>query len=144
MTKNTAKHHQVFFRFLSMPKVANRKKLKHWAVIQSVSNFACGATKSAKTVFAYFGPNLAYTTQHHVMARLMWSDLEYIMIRSMSSLAAMSMPSSDSSHLATSEQKLTKTNVLPLGFSFKYFTSDGNASRLMRASTWKLTLIYLC
>ena len=46
--KNIAKHHQVFFQFQSMARVDNRKKLKQWAFIQSISFFLMGLESQQK------------------------------------------------------------------------------------------------
>ena len=40
--------------------VASGNRLKHWAFIQSVSNFVWGVGKSAEAAFAYFGPIVSY------------------------------------------------------------------------------------
>ena len=39
---NILRIHSVFYEILAMTRIANRKELKHWALIQSVSNFAWG------------------------------------------------------------------------------------------------------
>ena len=54
--RNVTYRHQVFFQLLSLARMADRKKLKHWGSIQNVANFARGVGKSDESAFLYFGP----------------------------------------------------------------------------------------
>ena len=72
--RNIPRIHSVFYRWLLMARITNRKQLKHWAFIQSISNFTRGVGKSAECAFAYFGYTLAYYTHHRIMTCLMGTD----------------------------------------------------------------------
>ena len=61
MDKNNSKMHASFFELLGMDWCANRQWLKHYAFVQSVSNFARAVRRKAGTAFVCIGHLLAYT-----------------------------------------------------------------------------------
>ena len=57
-----------------MARRKNRKVLKHWAFIRSISNYSRGVARAAETAFAYFGHTLSPSGRQTVMNRLMGND----------------------------------------------------------------------
>ena len=72
--RNIPRIHSVFYDILAMARRSNRKNLKHWAFIHSVSNYARGVGRSAESSFAYFGHTLSPTARRVVMSELMGTD----------------------------------------------------------------------
>ena len=49
-------------------------RLNHWAVIQSISNFARGVRVAAETAFAFFGNSVSPRTRSRIITRLTGND----------------------------------------------------------------------
>ena len=57
-----------------MARRANRRRLTHWAVIQSISNFARGVGTAAENAFAFFGNSVSPRTRTRIINRLTGND----------------------------------------------------------------------
>ena len=68
------KVHSVFFELLCMARIRNRKKLKHWAMIQNIANYARGVGRTAEVLIAYFGNALSNTTRRRLWTKLIGND----------------------------------------------------------------------
>ena len=68
--RNLDREHSVFFDMMCLARQVNRKKLKHWAMIQNVTNFARGVGRSAEKAISYFGNLVSSTTRLSVFGNL--------------------------------------------------------------------------
>ena len=67
---------EVFFELMSLTRIANRKKLLYWAMIQNISNFACGVGRTAECAFGFFGHTLSPTSRDRLFNKLTGNDKE--------------------------------------------------------------------
>ena len=69
-TRTLTKFNEVFFQLLAMIRIANRRKLKYWAMIGNISNFARGVGRHAESAFSYFGHTLSPSARHQLFNKL--------------------------------------------------------------------------
>lgn len=70
------KTNSIFSLILTIARVASRRSLTHWALIQNISSFACGVGQTAKSAFAFFGSHLSSSSREVKIKRLFATDGE--------------------------------------------------------------------
>ena len=55
---------------MTMARIGNPKRMKHWALIQSIANFGWGVGTTAADAFCYFGATVSTSTRYRILRDL--------------------------------------------------------------------------
>ena len=66
-----SKRREVFFSILTLARIAHRRLLLHWALIQNLSNYARGVGPNAESAIAIFGSSsVSVATRKRILSKL--------------------------------------------------------------------------
>ena len=65
-----SKRREVFFSILTLARIAHRRLLLHWALIQNLSNYARGVGPNAESAIAFFGSSVSVATRKRILSKL--------------------------------------------------------------------------